>query len=655
MAAPLGLHMMPQSDKVNVLLVDDQPAKLLAYEVILGDLGENFIKASSGREALEQLLRQDIAIVLIDVCMPDLDGFELAAMIREHPRFERTAIIFISAIHLSEVDRLRGYEMGAVDYVPVPVVPEVLRAKVRVLAELHRKTRQLERLNAELERRVNERTADLASINERLIGSERRRSVALVAGQMGSWDFDVAKSDWQWDEGQFKIFGVDPATFSVSLEHVRALVDPRDWTRLIRIVRRASKSENSLRAEFRIRRPDGQTRWCAGTAVAAFDEKERIIRIGGVTIDITDRKRAEERQALLAREVDHRARNALAIIQAILRLTRAVSIKEYKESVEGRIMALARAHTLLSNSRWSGADFHTLVADELAPYRTGHISAIATSGPPIALQPITAQTLALVLHELATNAAKYGALSSVRGSLTLAWEVRFARLFLRWSEEGSIVETPAGREGFGMKLIVSSVEQQLGGTVTFDWSGKGLRCDIIIPLTEASPREPPSPANHEADGLSERVGFPGLRVLLIEDEVLVAMMMKELLVNLGCTVMGPYTTVPSALEAAKNEGFDFALLDVNLGNELAYPVADALAARGAPFVFLTGYDGDHVDGRFKDTMVLQKPLQQETLRRLLVFESGVLGGATASNDSVGDRPARPRQDRHYRFEDSQIE
>src|SRR5689334_24750563 len=134
---------MAQQQKANVLLVDDQPAKLLSYEVILRDLGENLIKATSAREALEVLLKRDVAVVLIDVCMPELDGFQLAAMIREHPRFRKTAIIFISAIHLTEVDRLRGYEMGAVDYVPVPVVTEVLRAKVRVVAELFRKTREL--------------------------------------------------------------------------------------------------------------------------------------------------------------------------------------------------------------------------------------------------------------------------------------------------------------------------------------------------------------------------------------------------------------------------------------------------------------------------------------------------------------------------------
>ena len=125
---------MPANDKVNILMVDDQPAKLLSYEAILGDLGENLIKASSGREALEVLLKTDVAVVLMDVSMPEMDGFEMAEIIRQHPRFQKTAIIFISGVHLTDLDRLKGYERGAVDYISVPVVPAVLRAKVSVFA-----------------------------------------------------------------------------------------------------------------------------------------------------------------------------------------------------------------------------------------------------------------------------------------------------------------------------------------------------------------------------------------------------------------------------------------------------------------------------------------------------------------------------------------
>ncbi|HTD54859.1 MAG TPA: ATP-binding protein [Silvibacterium sp.] len=150
------------SERVNILLVDDQPAKLLSYEAILGELGENLVKVTSGTEALEYLLKNNVAVVLTDVSMPGIDGFELADMMRQHPRFQKTAIIFISAIHMSDLDRIRGYQRGAVDYISVPVVPELLRAKVSLFAELHRKRLQLEELNQELEKRVSQRTEELS-------------------------------------------------------------------------------------------------------------------------------------------------------------------------------------------------------------------------------------------------------------------------------------------------------------------------------------------------------------------------------------------------------------------------------------------------------------------------------------------------------------
>ncbi len=181
------------SDKVNILLVDDQPAKLLSYEAMLSDLGLNLIKASSGREALEHLLKSDITIVLMDVSMPEIDGFELAEIIRQHPRYQKTAIIFVSAVHLTDLDRLKGYASGAVDYVSVPVVPALLRAKVSVFAELYRKTREFERLNRELEERVAERTFELEAAMKRqtelanqLRAADRRKDefLALLAHEL---------------------------------------------------------------------------------------------------------------------------------------------------------------------------------------------------------------------------------------------------------------------------------------------------------------------------------------------------------------------------------------------------------------------------------------------------------------------------------------
>src|ERR1700735_3949212 len=142
---------MGVSEKVNVLLVDDQPARLLTYETILSELGQNLVRAGSGIEALEKLMKDEFAVVLLDVSMPDMDGFEAATLIHQHPRFERTPIIFVTGVHVSELDRLKGYKVGAVDYISVPIVPEILRSKVALLVELYRRRKELEELNRTLE------------------------------------------------------------------------------------------------------------------------------------------------------------------------------------------------------------------------------------------------------------------------------------------------------------------------------------------------------------------------------------------------------------------------------------------------------------------------------------------------------------------------
>jgi PAS domain S-box-containing protein len=490
---------MMDHDKVNILLVDDQPAKLLAYEVILKELGENLVKASSGREALEYLLKNDVAIILVDVCMPELDGFELAAMIREHPRFQKTAMIFISAIQVSDLDRLRGYEMGAVDYVPVPVVPEVLRAKIKVFAELYRKTRQLERLNVELEDRVRARTAELEDSHARLLESEQRRSLAIAAGKMGSWDWDWVNGDWMWDEGQFQIFGLDSKAFVVTPTSVQMFLHPDDAEELRKAVAQFTKGITSYEAEFRSIRPDGEVRWCVGTAAATLDKGGRVIRVSGVTVDITERKQAEERQNLLAREVDHRAKNALALAQSIVRLTRGENVKTYVRSVEGRINALARVHTVLSLSSWQGAEIRKLIDEELAPYSTGE--QIELSGPEVQLEPTTAQTVALALHELVTNSAKYGALSTLSGRLSVGWEDHAGQLRIIWVESGGpAVEKPVSR-GFGTRSVIASIESQLGGQAEFDWRPEGLVCCLTVPLPQRQfSADPVSLLESAADG-----------------------------------------------------------------------------------------------------------------------------------------------------------
>ena len=617
---------MSENDQVNILLVDDQAGKLLTYEAILHELGENLLRATSGREALEHLLKSEVAVILVDVCMPDLDGFQLAAMIREHPRFQKTAMIFISAIHLTDVDRLRGYEMGAVDYVPVPVIPEVLRAKVKVFCELYRKTRQLEALNADLEQRVFERTAELEAAAAELKQSERRRSLALAAGNMGSWEWDREADEYFWDEGQYRIFGVSPDSFALTAENIRKRVHPDDWTNLqIRMERLIAQGEN-LQIEFRVVRPNGEMRWCSGVAAVSNHWSGINNRISGVTIDITDRKKAEDHQALLTREVDHRAKNALALVQSIIRLTKAASQPAYVTAVEGRIRALSKAHNVLAQSRWQGAKLGGLVDEELAPYRTGDANRIVAHGPDLMLQPSAAQTLALALHELATNAAKYGAFSSDKGRLNLTWEVKGEDLLMHWIESGGPTVSSPTSLGFGSRIISASVERQLDGEVSFDWQPEGLRCKIVFScegkMGLASPiesvRRHSDPANSE-----RRLIIKGNRILVVEDESLVALALSETLSQLGFEVVGPIGNLSDANEIAHSATIDAAILDVNLNGEMSYPLAEALVHRGVPFIFVTGYGPESIDTRFSKILALQKPIERDSLHR-------IFGAATTS-------------------------
>lgn len=606
-------------DKVNILLVDDQPAKLLSYEVILDELGENLIKANSPHEALGILLKTEVAVVLIDVVMPQIDGFQLAAMIREHPRFQKLAMIFVSGVQIAETDHLRGYEIGAVDYVTVPVVPELLRAKVRVFIELFRKTRQLETMNRELENRVAARTAELEAQTEKLRQSEERRSIALSAGDMGSWEIDLTTGHIEWDDGAYRIFDVDPATFHPTVERIEAMLHPEDRDRngVTAIV---ASGEARFQVEFRIVRPSGEVRWCYGAGIITHEADGTPVRMNGVTVDVTDRKRAEERQLLLAREVDHRAKNMLAVVLSVLRLTKAKTTADFISTVEGRIHALAATHNLLSSTRWQGANLRQIVHEELAPYRADHRERVTADGPAAMLLPATAQAVALALHELATNAAKYGALSTDNGKLIVTWSIGPDALEVEWLERGGPPAVPPSSLGFGLSIVRSSIEAQFRGGVLYDWQREGLRCRLLIPRTQIVNPEPPpqkSASMAKASGNAQALSLAGKRLLMVEDEYLVGMMAKKLLESLGATVLGPYARLGDGLDAARRERFDGALLDFNLAGELAEPLADYLIAHGIPFVFLTGYQRDSIDRRYAEVPLLQKPIEPDSLERVL--------------------------------------
>src|SRR5580658_4148599 len=290
---------MSMHEKMNILMVDDQPGKLLTYEAILADLGENLIKATSAKEALEKLLKTDVAVVLMDVSMPEIDGFELAEIIRQHPRFQKTAIIFVSAVHLTDFDRLKGYQHGAVDYLSVPIVPEVLRAKVRVFADLHRKKLQLERLNNELEVRVADRTLELeqkALALQKLnsdLGQKNQELDAIVHTAPDIIFSRQADGARDYISDRFYDYtGTRPGSANGFgwLDYVHA--EDRDqamahWMRCV-------DAGTNYEAEYRLRSHDGAYRWFRARAVPIRDEDGTIVKWYGTCSDIHDSKLLEQ-------------------------------------------------------------------------------------------------------------------------------------------------------------------------------------------------------------------------------------------------------------------------------------------------------------------------------------------------------------------------
>jgi len=291
--------LMSVHDKVNILMVDDQPGKLLSYEAILAELGENLVKATSAKEALEKLLKTDVAVVLMDVSMPEIDGFELAEMIRQHPRFQKTAVIFVSAVHLTDLDRLKGYRHGAVDYLSVPIVPEVLRAKVRVFAELHRKNRQLERLNRELEQRVVERTRELElkaialqQINIDL--AQKNQELDAIVHTAPDIIFS-RQSDGARDyiSGRFYEYTGAAPDSAVGLGWLEYMhVDDRE--RSLEHWLSCAQSGQDYESEYRLRGVDGNYRWFRARAVPLRDPNGVILKWYGTCSDIHDSKVLEQ-------------------------------------------------------------------------------------------------------------------------------------------------------------------------------------------------------------------------------------------------------------------------------------------------------------------------------------------------------------------------
>jgi PAS domain S-box-containing protein len=364
------------------------------------------------------------------------------------------------------------------------------------------------------------------------------------------------------------------------------------------------------------------------------------VLVGAVNmlVDITERKRAEDTQKLLIGELNHRVKNTLATVQAIARQTlqQACSPAEFVPSFSGRLQALARAHALLTRSSWRGADLAELLREQLL-LDAADDGRIIHAGPEVVLAPDLALHLAMILHELGTNARKHGALTVPGGRLVVSWTVELAgarTLRLRWSETGGPLVRAAGAPGFGTALIEQSVRGHDGEARMLS-DAEGVSWEISLPLP--SPRPPAaSPARATAPARPGRrksrqaapqpSDIAGRRVLVVEDEPLLALDVAASLAEAGIVVVGPAGTLAEAARLIETARLDAALVDANLHGEPVDEIAATLTRRGIPFAFVTGYGRDSLPPAFRGAPLVAKPFDGrdlvEAARRLLARSDG---------------------------------
>lgn len=331
--------------------------------------------------------------------------------------------------------------------------------------------------------------------------------------------------------------------------------------------------------------------------------------------DITERKANETAQTLLAREVDHRAKNILAIVSSLVTLTKAPTREAYIESLTGRIAAMSRAHGLLAQQRWQGASLRRVVHDELEAHADSEKFSFV--GPEIVLSSRAVQPVGMLLHELSTNAVKYGALSVPDGHVYLTWErSENGSIWLSWRESGGPRVKPPTEPGFGTTLIQQIIESQLGGTFRAHWNAEGYGLMMSLPETalqpvssdtrSASPGEAASASPARPAGKAEDDG--GGTLLIVEDEPLLAMQLSQALKEFGWNVLGVAGSIEDANRILSDKTRpDAAILDVDLGGSPVFPLARALRRTGVPFIFCTGYEDLEYSSEFSSCTAVRKP------------------------------------------------
>ena len=331
--------------------------------------------------------------------------------------------------------------------------------------------------------------------------SEARLQEALAAGSVTAFEWDVRSGQSRRSENSAQILGFDPHQ-TVSASAFLSRVHPDDRARFKALVHGLRPGNPSFAVTFRFMRPDGREVWLEEASMAEFDAAGRMTRLSGLTLDITENKRAEEHQNALMAELDHRVKNVLARVAAVAKSTRqgSSSVDEFVRTLDGRIGSMATAHSLLSQSRWHGVSLPDLVRNQLAPYTTD--ANMTISGADVVLSAASTQAVAMVLHELVTNAAKYGALSTPGGRISVSWDRQpnengAASLIVVWQELGGPPIAAPLQSGFGTNLIRELIPHELGGEVHLSLAPDGVRCKIVVPLepgqTPSPVTEPPCP------------------------------------------------------------------------------------------------------------------------------------------------------------------
>ncbi|HET7656298.1 MAG TPA: response regulator [Luteimonas sp.] len=635
MAAPLTSPDTAAPEPVNILLVDDQPGRLLTYRAILEPLGERLVDASSGEEALRLLMEDEYAVILLDVNMPGIDGFETASLIHQHPRFERVPIIFVTAVNVTDMDRLRGYKLGAVDYVMVPVIPEILRSKVVVLAELFRKRRELQQANAELAAekareldRLNDSlriaNAELAARNQELhreVGERARAEQRLrfLADTIPSivWtcapDGTVTYANRHWYEYYGRTADGGPA------ELTRLMLHPDDAEPVRELVTRSLQSGEKFEFEARHRSHDGDYCWYMTRAVPWRDEHGTVTSWFGISTSVHEMKQlmeqlqdADRRKDEFLATLAHELRNPLAPLLNALNVRRMSNgdgaPDPLQELMERQLSLLVRLIDDLM-------DVARITRGKLVlrpgPTRLRQVldSAVETARPQLeqgrhelALElpdgdvPLRVDEVRLsqVFANLLNNAAKYSDAGSpiqlsarlrdggievlVRDSGIGLSQDQAQRIFDLFIQADTAVDRARGGLGIGLTLVQQLVEMH-GGRVSVhsEGPGRGAEFRVWLPetLVESGGLSAPGPAAAEDPADQAPADGDGRRALVLDDNRDAADTLAMMLELLGFEV---HTLYDPALFDDSFAAFapDVVFLDVGMPGRSGYDVANDL-------------------------------------------------------------------------------